>query len=87
MKNSPLLLTVIITSSNLLQSGLGANSRKLWVNWLNKQNNKKVTKLTCCRGDFHSDGEVAGEAVAVVFWRMQGLFVNLNTLSVGWIYN
>lgn len=32
-----------------------------------KQNNKKVTKVTCCLGDYHSDGKVTGEAASSVF--------------------
>lgn len=33
-----------------------------------KQNNKKVTKVTCCLGDYHGDGKDTREAAAPVFF-------------------
>lgn len=52
-KQSPLLLTFIIASSNLPQSALEINSRKLW-QMCETNKTKKVTEVTCCLGDYQS---------------------------------
>lgn len=71
------MLTLIIASSNLPQSALENEQQEAAAIGRDKQNKEKVTTVTCCRGDYHSDSKVVGEAAALVLGRRETQGLNM----------